>query len=88
MMANELDDQSYNAESAFDDTGVQWLEALEDGHELSGLHEDVQNLVASACDFCAGAFDADLDEDLREDTYQGHQSFVEYFEDDWQVITF
>lgn len=89
MMAKELDEHDHTVEIAFDGAGVQWLERLESGEsDLSELYNDVRDNVSSVCDFCVGAFESDVDEDLREDSYEGHQSFVEYFEDDWKIVTF
>ncbi len=87
-MAKEFDQAGIEVELAFDGAGVQWLEEFERGHDLASLYEEVEHLVASACDFCADAFETDVDEDLREGSFEGHQSFAPYVKDGWQIITF
>lgn len=88
MMAKELDENGHDVEIAFDGAGVAWLEKLEGKHQLTDLYKTVEDNVSSACDFCVDAFDAEVSDDLREGGYEGHQSFVEYFEDEWEVVTF
>lgn len=88
MMAKELKENGHEVEIAFDGAGVQWLERLEAGDHMPDVYEELRGNVASVCDFCADAFDAEADDDLREDDFEGHQSFAGYFEDDWEILTF
>ena len=87
-MAKELDEHGHDVDIAFDGAAVQWIEELESGHQLSEIYEEVKHNITSACDFCANAFDADVDDDIREGSYEGHQSFNDYVEEDWKIITF
>lgn len=87
-MARELDEEGHTVHVAFDGAGVQWPALIDKGHDLASVYTAVEENVVSVCDFCADAFDADVDERLREDEYHGHQSFAEYFEEGWEVVTF
>lgn len=79
-------------ELIFDGAGTQWIPALEDPdsdpHDLyQAVKED-----ASACDYCAGAFDVDeavTDSGVvRLDDHDGHPSIRSLVDDGYEVITF
>lgn len=88
VLAKELKQNGHTVHIAFDGAGVQWAEKLEGHEKLGDLYASVKDSVTSACDFCVGAFDADVSDDLKEDSFEGHQSFAKYFEEDWKILTF
>ncbi|QBI55437.1 DsrE family protein [Streptomonospora litoralis] len=77
----------------FDGAGTKWPGVLSDpGHMAHKLYEEVADVVAGACGYCANAFEAEghvheagiavLDE------FEGHPSFRNLIAGGYAVITF
>lgn len=77
----------------FDGAGVKWVGKLSDSnHKYHAAYQAVQDTVAGACQYCAGAFQ--VTEQVTSsgvplaDEHNGHPSFRRLVQDGYQIITF
>jgi hypothetical protein len=86
--AREFREAGDELELIFDGAGTQWVEELEDeSHDLHEIYSKVSE-VSKACSFCASAFDVDIEGVEESAENDGHPSFRELVEEDYEVITF
>jgi hypothetical protein len=77
----------------FDGAGTKWIAELSrEKHKYHQLFEDVRDVVAGACSYCAEAFGVKeavegAGIDLLED-YKGHPSLRTLINDGYHVVTF
>jgi len=90
--AKEFIDAGDEVEIVFDGAGTQWVPELEDdSHTAAPLYQSLKE-HASACEFCAGAFDVEAEVTEsgvdRRAEYEGHPSVRALVDDGYEVITF
>lgn len=81
-----------DVELIFDGAGTQWVPELEsEDHNAHGLYESVKD-VASACEYCAGAFHVEDEVESSETDlvaeFDGHPSVRDLVADGYEVVTF
>jgi hypothetical protein len=93
MTAQEFAEEGDEVTLIFDGAGTRWAaELVKEENKLHGAFERVQDKVAGACHYCAGAFEVreELEESgiplLRE--HEGHPSVRGLVADGYEVITF
>lgn len=77
----------------FDGAGVKWAaELADDGHKYHGLFEEVRDVVAGACVYCARAYGVKDDVEAANvpflDDYRGHPSIRTLVAEGNEIITF
>lgn len=90
--AREFQQSNGDLELIFDGAGTQWIPELED--EDSNYHELYRDVKedATACSYCAGAFD--VEGDVTDagvelvDEQDGHPSIQSLVDEGYEVITF
>jgi hypothetical protein len=92
-LTNEAKEAGDEVELVFDGAAVAWIPELEDReHKLHGMFAGVKDVVAGACEFCAGAFD--VKDEVRNagirflSEYEGHPSLRRRIADGFAVVTF
>lgn len=92
-LVKEAEAAGDDVELVFDGAGVTWVPELADPeHDLHGLYSAVEDRVAGACEFCAGAFG--VREEVREagvaflSEFEGHPSLRSRVEEGYEVVTF
>jgi hypothetical protein len=77
----------------FDGAGTKWIAELSrEDHKYHALFEDVRDVVAGACSYCAGAYG--VKEQVEQtgvpllDEYEGHPSVRSLVNDGYEVVTF
>jgi hypothetical protein len=77
----------------FDGAGTKWIAELSrEDHKYHALFEDVRDVVAGACPYCAGAYG--VKEQVEQtgvpllDEYEGHPSVRSLVNDGYEVVTF
>ena len=93
MAAREHKDAGDAVTVVFDGAGTKAAAAFaEESHDYHELYAAVQDTVAGACDYCAGAFGVKQDvENLGIallDEYEGHPSIKKLVDQGYEVVTF
>jgi hypothetical protein len=77
----------------FDGAGTKWVGELSDeGHKYNQLYQEVRDVLAGACSYCASAYG--VREQVEQsgvellDEYSGHPSLRQLVQDGYQVLTF
>lgn len=80
-------------ELVFDGAGVSWIPELDDpDHKLHRVFQAVEDHIAGACEFCAGAFD--VKDEIRDagvsflSEFEGHPSLRTRIADGFEIVTF
>ena len=92
-LAKESKEAGDDVEIVFDGAATTWIPELADPeHDLHGLYAAVEDRVAGACEFCAGAFG--VREEVREagvdflSEFEGHPSLRSRAEQGYEIVTF
>jgi len=92
-LVKEAKEAGDDVELVFDGGGVSWIPELNDPeHKLHGMFKGVQDRIAGACEFCAGAFG--VKEQVRDagvrflSEFEGHPSLRKRVAEGYQVLTF
>lgn len=93
IAAKEFKEAGDEVQLIFDGAGTQWPGVLsDDQHKAHKLYDSVSDVIAGACGYCAGAFEAR--ESLHHakvhllTDYEGHPSVRRLVADGYQVLTF
>ena len=93
VATKEFKDAGDDVKLIFDGAGTKWPGVLADpGHKSHRLYEQVADVIAGACGYCARAFDAEDDVHaakvpLLED-YHDHPSLRSLAASGYQIVTF
>jgi hypothetical protein len=91
--AKEFKEAGDDAVVIFDGAGTKWVaELARDDHKYHGLFDDVRDVVAGACAYCASAYGVkeqveQIGVELLEE-YEGHPSVRRLIGDGYAVVTF
>lgn len=93
VAAKEFKEAGDDVRLIFDGAATKWPSVLADSeHKAHGLYEQVQDVVAGACGFCARAFESESDVKAQHvhllEEYDGHPSIRKMINDGYQVVTF
>lgn len=93
MVAKEYKDAGEEVQVIFDGGGTRGALSFADSdHEGNKAFEAVRDVIAGACEYCAGAFGAT--EGLNEqgitllDEYEGHPSLKKLIDDGYEIVSF
>jgi hypothetical protein len=92
-LVKEAKEAGDDVELVFDGAGVQWVRELaKEDNKLHGQFEKIEDRVAGACEFCAGAFG--VREEVRAagvrylSEFEGHPSLRTRIAEGYEVVTF
>jgi hypothetical protein len=91
--AKEFKEAGDDAVVIFDGAGTKWVaELAREDHKYHRLFEDVRDVVAGACSYCASAYGVkeqveQVGVELLEE-YEGHPSVRTLVNDAYEVVTF
>lgn len=93
VAAKEFKESGDEVRLIFDGAATKWPSVLADSeHKAHGLYEQVADVVAGACGFCARAFEAERDVKEQHvhllEEFDGHPSIRTLVKDGYEVLTF
>ena len=91
--AKEFKEAGDEAAVIFDGAGTKWVAELSrEDHKYHGLFQEVRDVVAGACSYCAGAYGVKEQVEQAQvrllEEYEGHPSLRSLVNDGYAVVTF